>query len=110
MRVMKKYESLIYSAVGLAALFLVLIAVNYLLSLQARKLDLTEGSLYTLSAGTEKVLRGLEGTVKVKLYVSQGEAVPVPLRSFPQRVQTMRSSLAPASAARPGIIRRDPRP
>src|SRR6185436_317777 len=75
---------------GLAALFLILVAANYLVSLQAAKIDLTEGRVQTLSEGTRKVLRGLEAPVKVKLYISRGEqAMPLPLRSFAQRVEDL---------------------
>jgi ABC-type uncharacterized transport system involved in gliding motility auxiliary subunit len=87
---MKKHESLIYSAVGLAALFLLLVAANFLLSREPVKLDLTEGSVQTLSEGTRKMLRGLQAPVKVKLYISRGEqAMPVQLRSFAQRVEDL---------------------
>lgn len=87
MHMKKKYESLVYSAVGLAALFLVLVAFNYLASGASVRADLTEGKLYTLSDGTKRILKGLTSPVKVKLYVSQGESVPVPLRSFADRVE-----------------------
>jgi gliding motility-associatede transport system auxiliary component len=87
---MKKHESLIYSAVGLVALFLILVAANYLVSFQPAKLDLTEGRVQTLSEGTKKLLRALEAPVKLKLYISRGEqAMPVPLRSFAQRVEDL---------------------
>ncbi|HMA89815.1 MAG TPA: Gldg family protein [Burkholderiales bacterium] len=86
---MRKYESLVYSAVGLAALFLILVAFNYLASATALRADLTAGKLYTLSDGTRKILHGLESPVTLKLYSSRGDAVPVPLRSFTQRVQDM---------------------
>jgi ABC-type uncharacterized transport system involved in gliding motility auxiliary subunit len=87
---LKKHEALVFSAVGLAALFLILVAANYLVSLQAAKIDLTEGRVQTLSEGTRKILRGLEAPVKVKLYISRGEqAMPVPLRSFAQRVEDL---------------------
>ena len=87
---MKKYETLAYSAIGLVALFLVLVAANYLVSFQPLKVDLTEGSVQTLSEGTKKLLRGLESPVKVKLYISRGEqAMPVQLRSFAQRVEDL---------------------
>ncbi len=87
---MKKNEALVYSAVGLVALFLILVAFNYLASLSAVRVDLTEGKLYTLSEGTKKILRGLDSPVKVKLYISRGEqAMPVPLRSYAQRVEDM---------------------
>ncbi|MSQ88129.1 MAG: hypothetical protein EXR32_02495 [Betaproteobacteria bacterium] len=87
---MKKNEALIYSAVGLVALFLILVAANYLVSLQQTKIDLTEGKVQTLSEGTKKFLRALESPVKVKLYISRGEqAMPVPLRSFAQRLEDL---------------------
>jgi ABC-type uncharacterized transport system involved in gliding motility auxiliary subunit len=87
---MKKNEALVYSAVGLIALFLILVAANYLVSFQPVKLDLTEGKVQTLSEGTKKLLRGLESPVKVKLYISRGEqAMPVALRSFAQRVEDL---------------------
>ena len=86
---MRKYENLVYSAVGLAALFLALVAFNYLASAAALRADLTAGKLYTLSDGTRKILHGLKAPVTLKLYISRGDAVPVPLRSFAQRVEDM---------------------
>ena len=87
---MKKYESLLYSAVGLVALFLILVAVYYLITrVPSRIADLTDGRLYTLSDGTKQVLRDLQSPVRLKLYISQGESVPVPLRSFAQRFEDL---------------------
>jgi ABC-type uncharacterized transport system involved in gliding motility auxiliary subunit len=87
---MKKHEHLVYSAVGLAALFFILVAFNFLASLTAKRIDLTEGNIYTLSEGTKKILRGLDAPVKLKLYISRGEqAMPVQLRSFAQRVEDL---------------------
>ena len=45
---LKKHATLAYSAVGLVALFLLLVAANYLVSLQPVKLDLTEGRVLSL--------------------------------------------------------------
>jgi ABC-type uncharacterized transport system involved in gliding motility auxiliary subunit len=84
---MRKYDTLVYSAVGLAALFLILVAFNYLASATAVRADLTEGKLYTLSDGTRRILHELKSPVKLKLYISRGETVPVQLRSFAQRVE-----------------------
>src|SRR6478672_4389896 len=106
----KKYDQLIYSAVGLAALLLVLVAVNFLVSRVPARVDLTEGDLYTLSPGTRKILRGLQSPVKVKLYISQSESVPVQLRGFAQRVEdTVREF---KQAAGPNLIveRYNPKP
>ena len=107
---MKKYEHLIYSAVGLVALVLLLIAFNYLASTASARVDLTEGNLYTLSDGTKKVLRGLESPVTLKLYVSQGEAVPVQLRSFAQRVEDLVREFQAASNGNLRVQRYNPKP
>jgi len=107
---MKKNENLIYSAIGLLALFLILIAVNFLITRVPARVDLTDGNLYTLSDGTRRILRGLEAPVKVRLYLSQGESVPVPLRGFAQRVEDLVREFKNAAGDKVVIERLDPRP
>jgi ABC-type uncharacterized transport system involved in gliding motility auxiliary subunit len=86
---MKRRDSLIFSAAGIVVLFLALVALNYIATAAPARVDLTAAKLYTLSDGTKKALRSLTAPVKVRLYVSQGEAMPVQLRSFAQRVEDM---------------------
>jgi ABC-type uncharacterized transport system involved in gliding motility auxiliary subunit len=108
---MKKHAGLLYSALGVVALFLLLVAVNYLLTrVPGRIADLTDGKIYTLSEGTKKVLRNLKSPVRLKLYVSQGEAMPVPLRGFTQRVEDLVREFK--SVAGPNLIveRYNPKP
>jgi ABC-type uncharacterized transport system involved in gliding motility auxiliary subunit len=107
---MKKYEHIIYSAIGLAALFLLLVAVNFLVSRAPFRADLTEGDLYTLSPGTRKILANLQSPVKVKLYLSQGESVPVPLRSFTQRVEDLVREFKGVAGSNLIVERYNPRP
>src|SRR5712671_3048698 len=107
---MKKYGHLLYSAIGLGALFLVLVAFNYLASTAPVRLDLSEGKLYTLSPGTKKILGNLSAPVKVKLYISQGESVPVPLRGFAQRVEDTVRELKSAAGSNLIVERYNPRP
>ena len=107
---MKKYEHLIYSAVGLVALLLLLVAVNFLVSRAPLRIDLTDGKIYTLSDGTRKVLRGLESPVRLKLYLSQGESVPVPLRGFAQRVDDMVREFKSIAGSNLIVERFNPRP
>ena len=106
----KKYEPLLYSAVGLAALLLLLVAVNFLVSRVPARVDLTEGDLYTLSPGTRKILRALHSPVKVKLYISQGESVPVQLRGFAQRVEDTVREFKQAAGANLIVERYNPKP
>ena len=86
---LKKHEAVVYSAIGLAALFLILVAAYYLVALRAPRLDLTEGKVYTLSEGTKKMLRGLDAPIRLRLYVTKDESVPVQLRSFARRVEDL---------------------
>jgi len=107
----KKYDYLIYSAVGLLALFLLLVAFNFLVSRSGLPpVDLTEGKLYTLSSGSKKILQNLQSPVKLKLYASRGESVPVPLRSFSQRVADLVSELRKESRGKLEVELLDPRP
>jgi ABC-type uncharacterized transport system involved in gliding motility auxiliary subunit len=108
---MKKHETLIYSAVGLVALFLLLVAFNYLASLAPGRVDLTEGNIYTLSDGTKKILRGLESPVKLKLYITRGEqGMPVQLRSFAQRVEDLAREFKSVAGSNLVIELYDPKP
>jgi ABC-type uncharacterized transport system involved in gliding motility auxiliary subunit len=106
----KKHEAQIYSAVGLAALFLILVALNFFASKASLRADLTEGRIYTLSEGTKKVLRGLQAPVTVKLYASQGEAVPVPLRGFEGRVEDTLRDFKAVAGSKLVIEKYDPKP
>jgi ABC-type uncharacterized transport system involved in gliding motility auxiliary subunit len=107
----KKHEHLVYSAIGLAALFLILVAANYLLGLAPLKLDLTEGKVQTLSEGTKKMLRGLQAPVKLKLYISRGEqAMPVQMRSFAQRVEDLAREFKAAAGDKLEVETYNPEP
>lgn len=107
---MKKHEPLLYSALGLVVLALVLVAANYLIGVVPLRADLTEGNIYTLSDGTKKILRNLSSPVTIKLYESQGEAVPVPLRSFAQRVDDVVREFKGVAGANLIVERYNPQP
>ena len=107
---MKKFEHLIYSAVGLAALALILVALNFFITRAPLRVDLTQGNVYTLSEGTKKILRNLASPVKVKLYLSQGESVPVQLRGFAQRVEDLVREFQNAANGNLRIEKYNPRP
>ena len=54
-----RWEPLLYSSLGVAAMFLILVALGVIASFGKVRLDLTEDRLYTLSDGTRKILRRL---------------------------------------------------
>src|SRR3954469_4551871 len=106
----KSYEHVLYSVVGLVALLLILVAVNFFIGKAPVRLDLTEGKLYTLSPGTKKILGNLSTPVKIKLYISQGESVPVPLRGFAQRVEDTVRELKAVAGPNLIVERYNPKP
>ncbi len=86
----KKLETLLYSAVGIAAMALILVAVNYIASTFRARKDLTADKLYTLSDGTKKIVGKLDTKVKIRLYYSQRDnAMPVFLKTYAQRVEDL---------------------
>ena len=106
-----KSSTLLYSAAGLIALFLLLVAGNFLASRVAVRADLTDGKLFTLSEGTKKILGKLDGPVKVRLYISQGDnAMPVQLKSFAQRVDDLLREFKAASGGNIIIEKYNPKP
>lgn len=108
---MNKTQSILYSAVGLIALALLLVAGNYLASKVAVRADLTDGRIYTLSDGTKKILGKLDGPVKVRLYISQGDnAMPVQLKSFAQRVDDLVREFKAVAGDKLVVERYNPKP
>ena len=81
----KHLEHLLYSAGGVVALVVILIAANFIISSLNLRADLTQGSVYTLSPGTKAILSKLEAPVKIRFYYSQGgSALPVGLEDLRQ--------------------------
>ena len=69
----RSLEFLLYSAVGVAAMFLILLAVNVLTAAVKQRVDLTQEKAFTLADGTRKILRQLDTPVKVRFYCTQSE-------------------------------------
>jgi ABC-type uncharacterized transport system involved in gliding motility auxiliary subunit len=56
------------AAIGIAAVFGILVALNYIGARQNKRWDLTEGSQFTLSDQTKNVLRKLDAPLKVFVF------------------------------------------
>ena len=107
----KNLETLIYSAGGIIALAVILIAANFLFSAFNARIDLTEGRVYTLSEGTRSILGKLEAPVKIRFYYSQGSAtVPPGLKPFASRVEDVLNEFKAASGGRVIIEKFNPEP
>lgn len=107
----KNAETLMYSAGGILALALILIAANFIFSALNARIDLTEGRVYTLSEGTRSVLAKLEAPVKIRLYYTQGSAaVPPGLKTFAGRVEDVLNEYKAASKGKVIIEKFNPEP
>ena len=107
----KTIETLLYSAGGVLALAVILIAVNFLIGTFNARVDLTQGSVYTLSDGTRAILSKLEAPVKIRFYYSQGgSAVPVGLKTFAKRVEDLLAEYKAASGGKVVIEKFNPEP
>jgi ABC-type uncharacterized transport system involved in gliding motility auxiliary subunit len=86
----KQLEILLYSVVGVAAMFLVIVALNFIFGLAKKRVDLTAEKLYTLSPGTVAILKKLDGPIEIRFYCTKGEKeVPAPLKAYAQRVEDL---------------------
>jgi ABC-type uncharacterized transport system involved in gliding motility auxiliary subunit len=108
---MKRYESLIYSAGGIVAVFIILVLINFVFGAFKQRIDLTEGGLYTLSAGTRSILEKLDAPVTIRFYYTQGgENVPLPVKGFAQRVDDLLGEFRQAADGKVIVEKLDPQP
>jgi ABC-type uncharacterized transport system involved in gliding motility auxiliary subunit len=106
-----KFDSLLYSVVGVIAVLIILVAVNVLGGFLKFRSDLTENKLYTLSGGTKKILDKLDTPVLVRFYFSKDNAsVPVPLRTYAQEVEDLLDEYQQFSHGKVKVIKLDPKP
>ena len=67
----KSFETILYSTVGVVALFIIVLALNVITSAAKKRIDLTEEKAYTLSPGTKANCDGVV-PVNVRLPASIG--------------------------------------
>src|SRR5437867_6408626 len=88
----KQLETLLYSTVGVAAMFVLLSGFNVVSAAFKQRIDLTKEKAFTLSQGTKAILKKIDTPVKVRFYCSRVEnATPetVFLRNYAQQVEDL---------------------
>ena len=106
-----KFEAFLYSVAGVAAVLVILVAINLLGGFFKVRSDLTQNKLYTLSAGTKKILDKLDTPVEIRFYFSKGNAsVPVPLRTYAQQVEDLLAEYQQYSRGKIKVVKLDPKP
>ena len=107
----KRTESLIYSAGGLVAAFLILLLLNFVLGASRARIDFTQGKLHTLSEGTHAVLEKLKSPVKIRLYFTQSETgAPLPIKAYGRRVEDLLAEFRQAGRGNVLVEKLDPQP
>jgi len=107
----KQLETLLYSVAGVGAMFLIVVAFNYVAGAFKQRIDLTQDKLYTLSPGTKAILNRLDGPVEVRLYITQGSKdMPPSFKNFAQRVEDLLNELQQQSKGKIEIKKLNPEP
>jgi len=92
-----------------ALMFVVILASSKYLS--GARLDLTENGLYTLSKGTENILKNLDKPVTLTLYFSEKASSQLPaLRTYAQRVEELLGEYVGLSDGKLQFTKVDPEP
>ncbi|HTI98171.1 MAG TPA: Gldg family protein [Dongiaceae bacterium] len=109
----KSLETMLYSAVGVAAMAVILVALNLVGGSVKERIDLTKEKAYTLSAGTRAILGKLASPVTIRFYCSQGET-PTPetvyLKNYARRVDDLLEEYRQAAHGKIILQRLDPEP
>ena len=96
---------------SLALLFVALVLVNYLASRLPFRGDATSQNIYTLSDGTQSLLRKVEEPVVLDFYFSKSaNGLPITYKNYAARVQEMLRQYVRASGGRITLNVIDPRP
>ncbi|MGA3268301.1 MAG: Gldg family protein [Verrucomicrobiota bacterium] len=109
----KSFEILLYSAAGVVAMAVILVAVNLLASAMKFRADLTQDRLYTLSAGTRAILAKLDTPVTIRFYCSRNVTPTmdsVYLQTYAGRVQDLLDEYREASHGKITVQKLDPEP
>src|SRR5256714_12775497 len=107
----KQFETLAYSVAGVAAMLLIVIVVNLIFGTFKQRIDLTHEKLYTLSDGTKKILKGLDGKIEIWFYFSQGEKeMDTGLKSYAQHVEDLLAEYKKAGGGKVQVKKLNPKP
>lgn len=106
-----KWEPLLYSGLGVAAMFLVLVALGTITSFLRVRLDLTEDRLYTLSEGTRRILAKIDTPVVIHFYRTRSSSdMPVFLKTYADRVEDLLAEYQQVARGKIEVKKFDPVP
>jgi ABC-type uncharacterized transport system involved in gliding motility auxiliary subunit len=107
----KTLQTGLFSLIGVAAMFLILVAINYIAGRVKQRVDLTAEHAYTLSAGTKAILAKLDTPLQIRFYASQSaDGMPVFLKTYAQQVDDLLGEYRQNSRGLIQIQKLDPEP
>ena len=106
----KNLATLLYSTLGVAAIAIVLVAVNFLTARLPVRVDLTAEKAYSLSKGTKAILGKLDTPVQIRFYCTRNENMPPGLKLFAQNVEDLLHEYRQASHGQIEIQKLNPEP
>jgi len=109
----KNYQTYLYSVVGVIAVVLIVIAINFILAGMKIRVDLTKEKVYTLSPGTRAILKRLDTPVTLRFYYSSTAELTQDtlfLKTYAQRVQDLLAEYKQAARGKLKIENYNPKP
>ncbi len=86
----KRFETYLYSTVGVIAMVVIVIALNIIVRPLTTRVDMTADKVYSLSEGTKRILSKLDTPVQIRYYFSQKDpSTPVEFKTYAARVEDM---------------------
>ena len=88
----KQLETILYSTVGVAVMFVLLSGFNVVTAAFKQRLDLTKEKAYTLSEGTKAILKKIDTPIKIRFYCTRAESASpetVFFRNYAQQVEDL---------------------
>ena len=106
----KQLETILYSTVGVIALFIIVLAFNVIAGAAKKRVDLTAEKAYTLSPGTKAILNKLDSRVTIRFYSSQGDEMPVFFKTYARRIEDLLAEYKQAGKGKIIVEKYNPTP
>ena len=109
----KSFEMLLYSAGGIVAMAVLLVAINLIASEFPARADLTQEKIYTLSPGTRAILGKLDTPVTIRFYCTRNvtpTAESLYLQNYARQVEDLLDEYKQAAHGKIVIQKFDPEP
>ena len=107
----KNLKTYLFSTVGVAVMFFILVAVYVINSALKVRVDMTAEKVFTLSAGTKAILSKLDTPIQIRFYYSESSStMPMFLKTHAQRIQDLLSEYQKVGKGNIDIKQYDPQP